>query len=100
MKKIVSVILFYSLVVPLHADQATAMKSGCMGCHQPAAKVIGPSFKDIAAKHKGGDVDALVKIVKAGKPVGQLSWGGNVPMPPSQAPEADVRKVIEWMLTH
>ena len=98
MKKII--LLSLLLAAPVLADQMTATKSGCMGCHQPAAKVIGPSFKDIAAKHKGGDVEALVKIVKAGKPVDQLTYGGSVPMPPSQAPEADVRKVIEWMLTH
>jgi cytochrome c len=100
MKKSIPGVILFMLMIPVQADQATAMKSGCMGCHQPAAKVIGPSFKDIAAKHKGGDVEALVQIVKAGKPVDQLSWGGSVPMPPSQASEADVRKVIEWMLTH
>jgi cytochrome c len=79
------------------ADQATAAKSGCSGCHQMAIKTVGPAIKDIAQKYKAGDVDKLVATVKAGRSGDQLTWGA-IPMPPSPAPEADVRKVVEWML--
>lgn len=83
----------------VHADQATAMKSGCIGCHQLDNKTVGPSIKDIAGKFgAGGDVDALVAVVKKGKADGELSWG-SVPMPPNQSAEADIRKAIEWMLS-
>ena len=83
----------------VQADQATAMKSGCMGCHQMAKKTVGPSVKDIAGKFgASGDVDALVAVVKKGKSGGELTWG-KVPMPPNQSAEADVRKAIEWMLS-
>ena len=88
-------------VLPLgatFADQMTAMRSGCMGCHQPDKATVGPAIKDIAAKHKGGDVDALVAIVKRGRGADELSWG-TTPMPASPVPEADVRTVIVWMLT-
>ncbi len=80
------------------ADQATATQSGCMACHKADAKLIGPSFKDIAAKYAGqaGIVDTLAAKVKAG---GKGVWG-DVEMPASPAPEADVKKVIAWMLTH
>ncbi|MCP4339058.1 MAG: c-type cytochrome [Desulfobulbaceae bacterium] len=82
------------------ADQATAMKSGCLGCHQPAIKTVGPAIKDISAKYKGSaDLDKLVSTVKTGRTGDQLTWG-TVPMPPNEASKADVRKVIEWMLTH
>ncbi len=81
------------------ADQMTAMQSGCLGCHQPAIKTVGPSIKDISAKYKdSADIDKLVATVKSGRVAGQLTWGA-IPMPASPAPEAAVRKVIEWMLT-
>ncbi len=80
-----------------HADQATAVKSGCAGCHQMDIKTVGPSIKDLSAKLKGTDIDALVAKVKAGTPAGQTTWG-QIPMPPNASPEADIRKSLEWML--
>ena len=84
---------------PVLADQAVATKSGCMACHKADAKLIGPSFKDIAGKYAGQDgiVDKLAATVKAGSPGG--NWG-NVAMPASPAPIEDVKTVINWMLTH
>jgi cytochrome c len=81
------------------ADQATAQSSGCLGCHKADAKLVGPSFKDIAGKYAGQDgiVDKLAATVKAGSPGG--NWG-SVPMPASPAPIGDVKTVITWMLTH
>jgi cytochrome c len=70
-----------------------------MACHKADAKLIGPSFKDIAGKYAGQDgvVDKLAATVKAGSPGG--NWG-SVPMPASPAPIEDVKTVITWMLTH
>jgi cytochrome c len=82
-----------------YADQATATKSGCMACHKADAKLVGPSFKDIAGKYAGqaGIVDKLAATVKAGSPGG--NWGSTA-MPASPAPIEDVKTVITWMLTH
>ena len=80
------------------ADEATARGSGCLGCHQIDKKTVGPAIKDIAGKYGDGDVDALVATVKAGRGPNELQWG-TVPMPPSPAPEADVRTVVQWMLS-
>ena len=97
MKYLGVVMLFFISHLAL-ADQATAMKSGCMGCHQLDRKAVGPSIKDLAAKYSAADVDALVATVKAGRAAGELTWGA-IPIPASPAPEADVKTVIEWMLT-
>ncbi len=80
------------------ADQALAMKSGCMGCHKPDQKLVGPAFKDVAAKYAGqaGIVDTLTARVKTGSPGG--NWG-DAAMPPSPAPEADVKQVVTWIMT-
>ena len=42
---------------------------GCLGCHDTDKKKVGPSLKDIAAKHKGnkGAGGALVAKLKDGK---------------------------------
>ncbi len=97
MKTIIAISLLL-FTTQTFADQATAAKSGCAGCHQMAVKTVGPAIKDIAQKYKGGDIDQLVATVKAGRSGDKLTWGA-IPMPPSPAPEADVRKVIEWMLS-
>ena len=93
-----AIMLFIFISAHANADQALSMKSGCAGCHNMEMKTVGPSVKDIAAKHKGGNVDELVAIVKKGKSANELTWG-TIPMPASPAPEADVRTVIEWMLS-
>jgi len=82
------------------ADSALAMKSGCMGCHQVDRKLIGPAFKEIAAKYAGdaGAADRLAAKVKAGSQPGEpLNWG-SMPMPPSPAPIEDIKQVITWLL--
>jgi cytochrome c len=87
------------LAVPALADKGVAMRSGCMGCHQPDKATVGPAIRDIAAKFgPDADIDTLVAIVKNGKKPDQLTWG-KIPMPPSPAPENDVRTVINWMLS-
>jgi cytochrome c len=99
MKKILLPLFVSALALNVaEADQALSMKSGCAGCHQMDVKTVGPSVKDIATKHKGGNVDELVTKVKAGIPAGQTTWG-QIAMPPNGSSEADIRAVVEWMLS-
>ncbi len=82
------------------ADQTLAMQSGCLGCHKADAKLVGPAFKDIAAKYKGdaAAVDALASKVKSGSDAGNLVWG-TMAMPPSPAKLEDIKKVVAWIIT-
>ena len=50
------------------AAEALAQKSGCLACHAVEKKVLGPSYKDVAAKYKGdkGAEAKLAAKVKAG----------------------------------
>jgi cytochrome c len=76
---------------------ALATSKGCMACHQVATKVVGPAYKDVAAKYKGdaGAVDALTKKVKAG---GVGVWG-QIPMPPQvTATDDELKTIVEWVL--
>ncbi len=77
---------------------AIATSSGCMGCHQVEVKVVGPSYKEVAAKYKGdaGALDMLSAKVKAG---GTGTWG-QIPMPPNaHVSDENIRTVVEWVLT-
>jgi cytochrome c len=72
-------------------------KYGCTACHALDHKVVGPAFKDVAAKYRGQDVEAaLVQKVRNG---GAGVWG-NVPMTPNpQVPEPDLHAVVKWILS-
>ena len=82
---------------PAFADLALATSKNCMSCHAVDRKVLGPSFKDVAAKYKDdkGAVDMLAtKIIKGGAGV----WGP-VPMPANnQVSEADAKKLAGLVL--
>ena len=84
--------------LPASANQELAQKSGCMTCHAVDKKVIGPSFKDVAAKYasnKGAEAD-LAKKVKAG---GKGVWG-DIPMPPNaHVSDADIKTLVHWVVT-
>jgi cytochrome c len=78
------------------ADEALAKKHNCTACHAVDKKLVGPAYKDVAKKYKGQNVAAqLEQKVKKG---GQGVWGP-VPMPPNAAvPDADIKKLVDWIL--
>jgi len=82
---------------PTLADQALATAKNCMTCHAVDKKLVGPSYKDVAAKYAKDKtaVDKLaVKIVKGGSGV----WGP-VPMPANaQVNEAESKKLAAWVM--
>jgi cytochrome c len=72
-------------------------KSACLNCHAVDKKMVGPAFKDIAAKYKDRkDATAYLseKLTK-----GSTGVWGQIPMPgmPQLAP-ADVKTMVEWVL--
>ena len=84
---------------PLDAAKAQdiANKNACMGCHQVDKKLVGPAFKDVAAKYKG-DKGALAKLSAKVKNGGSGVWGP-VPMPANAGvSDADIKTVVEWVL--
>lgn len=84
-------------MAPAQADLALATSKNCMACHAVDKKLVGPAYKEIAAKYKGDKtaVDKLAtKIIKGGGGV----WGA-VPMPANtQVSEADSKKLAAWVL--
>jgi len=67
----------------------------CFMCHAVDKKLVGPAFKDVAAKYTEADTDMLVqKIMNGGGGV----WGP-IPMPPNVIGEEDAREAVHWILT-
>lgn len=80
------------------ADQALARSKNCMACHTVNKKVLGPAFKDIAAKY-AADKTATEKLVTKVINGGAGVWG-NAPMPANpQINEADAKKLVGWILS-
>lgn len=81
------------------AAEALAQKSGCLACHSIDKKVIGPSYKDIAAKYKG-DKGAEAKLIAKVKNGGSGVWGP-IPMPANspQVKDADIKTMVQWILS-
>lgn len=78
------------------ADLAKA--KNCMACHSVANKVVGPSFKDIAAKY-AGQKDAEDKLTQKVLKGGSGAWGA-VPMPANtQLSEEEARTLVKWSLS-
>lgn len=79
------------------AAKALASKSACMGCHAVDRKMVGPSYKDVAAKHKG-QADAVDKVAARIKSGGSGMYGP-IPMPaqPNLKPD-ELKLLAQWIL--
>jgi cytochrome c len=76
---------------------AVARSNACMGCHAVDRRLVGPSFKDIAAKYKG-DAGAQGKLEKKVRDGGSGVWGA-IPMPSHPGMSAgDIHDVVTWVL--
>jgi cytochrome c551/c552 len=77
---------------------ALAQKSTCINCHNPDIKVVGPAYRDVAAKYRN-DPDAQTKLISQMETGGFGKWG-TVPMTPFKgivAPD-DMKKLADWIL--
>lgn len=82
---------------PINPATALAERSGCLSCHNPKQRLIGPSLSEVAAKYRN-DSSAETKLVSKVKSGGQGVWGA-IPMPPhAQMQDQDVRTLVRWFL--
>ena len=75
-----------------------ANKYYCLTCHKLDEKSVGPAYNEVAKKYKG-DQGAEAKLIAKVKNGGSGAWGG-IPMPPNSAvPDADIKAIVEWILS-
>ena len=83
---------------PAFASQQLAKDKNCLACHALDKKLVGPSYKDIAAKYKG-DKNAQAMLVKKVRDGGVGVWG-QIPMPANpQVNEQEAQALVKWVLS-
>jgi cytochrome c len=85
------------LSMPTHASEALARKNDCLGCHAVATKLVGPAYKEVAARY-AGQADAQAQLVQSMRNGGVGKWG-DLPMPAHpKLSEADAKNLAAWVL--
>ena len=82
--------------VPAFASPELAKAKNCMACHAIDKKMVGPGFKEIAAKYtgkKGVEAQLAAKIVNGGAG----AWG-TMPMPPNAVSKDEATALAKWVL--
>ena len=100
MKSLIALSLALTATVasPAFASADLAQKKNCMACHAVDKKVIGPSYKDVAAKY-AGQKDASDKLAQKIMKGGSGVWGA-VPMPANpQVNDAESKTLAAWVLS-
>jgi len=77
------------------AALALSRKHVCVACHAVDAKLVGPSFHDVARKYDGR-ADAVAYLAGKIRAGGSGVWGA-APMPAQSLPEADARAIAQWL---
>ena len=86
------------VALPALANPEMAQKKNCMACHAIDKKLIGPAFKDVAAKYDG-QKDAADKLAQKIQKGGSGVWGA-VPMPANtQVNDTEAKELAAWVLT-
>lgn len=103
MKKTLSLLLVLGGVLSLQpafaVDGEALFKSKpCAACHSVDTKIVGPAFKDVAAKY-GSQADAQATLVNSITHGSQGKWGP-IPMPPNAVTEEEANALAEWILSH
>ncbi len=80
---------------PAAAALALAQKNSCMVCHSVETKIVGPAFRDIAAKH-GARADAEAYLASKIKSGGQGIWGA-IPMPAQTLSDGEAKLIAQWL---
>jgi cytochrome c len=100
MKRLTYLLLASSMFVAgaVLADDALVAKHKCNTCHDVEKKKMGPSWKEVAAKHKG-QKDAEAALAKAIVSGSKGSYG-KIPMPPQPKAKDDAAALAKWILAH
>ena len=92
-----AVLLSVLAAAPVMASEDLAKQKACLACHQIDKKLVGPAYKDIAAKYKT-DKDAEKKLAAKVR-AGSTGVWGQIPMPANPSvSEAEAATLVKWIL--
>ena len=100
MKSIViaTIVIASMAAAPARANPELAQKKNCMACHAIGQKVIGPAYKDVAAKY-AGQPDAAPRLAQKVMKGGTGVWGAAVMPANPQVSEAESKQLVQWILS-
>ncbi|HQC98916.1 MAG TPA: c-type cytochrome [Aquabacterium sp.] len=98
---IAATVLGTLLAAPALANADLAQKKSCMSCHATDKKLVGPAYKEVAAKY-AGQKDAVAQLaerIQKGSVPGKGNWGA-IPMPANPQVNADeAKQLATWVLS-
>lgn len=95
--KSLSLLIIGMATAPAFANPQLAQQKNCMACHAVDKKVVGPAYKEVAAKY-AGQKDAVDKLAQKITKGGSGVWGA-VPMPANpQVTDAEAKQLVQWVL--
>jgi cytochrome c len=99
MKSLVALVALTAVFTgPAFASADLAQKKNCLACHAVDKKLVGPSYKDVAAKY-ASDKGAAAKLTEKVMKGGSGAWG-QIPMPANpQVSEAEAKTLVAWVLS-
>ena len=97
MKSVVLLVLALAWALPAMAGIELAQKKNCLTCHMLDQKLVGPAYRDVAAKYAGRD-DALSILSTKVQTGGTGVWGTAV-MPPNPVTPEEARELVAWILS-
>jgi cytochrome c len=83
---------------PAYADAELAKAKNCMACHSVDKKIMGPAFKDVAAKY-AGQKDAEAKLTQKVMKGGGGVWGAMAMPPNASVNEQEAAALVKWVLS-
>ena len=93
-----TLLLLAAGAVPVQAQLALAQQKNCLGCHAVDKRVLGPAYKEIAAKY-AGQPEAVERLAQKVRKGGSGAWGV-LPMPANtQLSDAEARQLVRWILS-
>ena len=100
MKRVLFAVFALSALVSnvAFANVELAKEKNCLACHAIDNKLVGPGYKEVAAKYKG-DKTAEAKLAQKILKGGSGSWGA-IPMPANpHVSDAEVATLVKWILS-
>lgn len=99
MKRLLAVALVCSLFsASAMAQLELAKQKNCLACHSVGKKVLGPAYKDVAAKY-ANDPGAEARLVKKVREGGTGVWGKNVMPANPNITEEEATSLVKWILS-
>lgn len=99
MKKLLAVALLSALFSgSAFAQLDLAKQKNCLACHSVDKKVLGPAYKDVAAKY-ANDPGAEARLVKKVREGGTGVWGKNVMPANPKVTEEEAHSLVKWILS-